>query len=411
MEDEKKVQCKKKVIKTVSLLLIVGASFSVGNLAFKHGIIIGKNRGDYKYALSIAEKYPEFTTLFEVRDDIEKLYDGEINSDLLAENATKAMTESLGDKYTVYMNKDEYNDYLYSGSGYHSGIGVYVRVNNENKVVVIGFVDGGTAKDADIQVGDVVKTVDGVEVGSDLDKAVSLISGKEGTSVKLGLDREGVGTVTTEVKRTKLETTSATGKMIADNIGYISLQNFNKNSSKQFSEELDKLSQSGMKGLVLDLRNNGGGYLDEAINIASEFIPKGKIVTYTIDKNKKKIFYKSTGEDVLDIPVTILVNEYSASASEVLTGALRDYDIAETVGVTTFGKGIVQEMFPLSQGAGGLKVTVSKYYSPKGKNINKVGIKPTYEVKLADGVTSKDYLTESDNQLEEALKVTQEKIK
>lgn len=411
MEDEKKGQCKKRVIKTVSLLLIVGASFTVGNLAFKHGIIIGKNRGDYKYALSIAEKYPEFTTLFEVRDDIEKLYDGEINSDLLAENATKAMTESLGDKYTVYMNKDEYNDYLYSGSGYHSGIGVYVRINDENKVVVIGFVDGGTAKDADIQVGDVVKTVDGVEVGSDLDKAVSLISGKEGTLVKLGLDREGVGTVTTEVKRTKLETTSATGKMIADNVGYISLQNFNKNSSKQFSEELDKLSQSGMKGLILDLRNNGGGYLDEAINIASEFIPKGKIITYTIDKNKKKIFYKSTGEDVLEVPVTILVNEYSASASEVLTGALRDYDIAETVGVTTFGKGIVQEMFPLSQGAGGLKVTVSKYYSPNGKNINKVGIEPTYEVKLADGVTSKDYLTESDNQLEEALKVTQEKIK
>lgn len=410
MEYDKKKKFKKRIIKGIALLIVIGTSFVVGNVAFRHGIIIGKNRSEYKYAMSMAEKYPEFITLFEVRNDIDKLYDGEIDSDLLVENATKAMTEALGDQYTVYMNKEEFGDYLSAGCGYHSGIGVYVKSDNE-KVVVIGFVDGGTAKDADVKIGDVIKAVDGVEVGKDLEKAVSLISGKEGTTVKLELEREGVGAVTTEVKRVKLETTSAAGKMVTDNIGYISLINFNSGSGAQFSEQLDKLSQEGMKGLIIDLRNNGGGYLTEAINIASEFIPKGKTVTYTIDKYDKKEVRESTGEDVLDIPVTILVNEYSASASEVVTGALRDYDIAETVGVTTFGKGVVQEVFQLEKGKGGLKVTVSKYYTPNGENINKKGIKPTYEVELSDGVTSKDYLTESDNQFAEAIKVTQEKIK
>lgn len=410
MEYDKKKKFKKRIIKGIALLIVIGTSFVVGNIAFRYGIIIGKNKSEYKYAVSMAEKYPEFVTLFEVRDDIDKLYDGEIDSDLLVENATKAMTEALGDKYTVYMNEKEYDTYLNSGSVYHSGIGVYVRLDND-KVVVIGFVDGGTAKEADVETGDVIKAVDGIEIGKDLDKAVSLISGKEGTTVKLELEREGVGDVTTEVKRVKLETTSAAGKMVTEDIGYISLINFNSGSSNQFSDQLDKLSQEGMKGLIIDLRNNGGGYLAEAINIVSEFIPKGKTVTYTIDKYDKKEVHNSTGEEILDIPVTILVNKYSASASEVVTGALRDYNIAETVGVTTFGKGVVQELIPLEESEGGLKVTVSKYYTPNGENINKKGIKPTYEVELSDGVTGKEYLTELDNQFEEAIKVTQEKIK
>lgn len=410
MEYDEKRKFKKRIIKGIALLIVIGTSFLVGNVAFRHGIIIGKNQSEYKYAMSMMEKYPEFTTLFEVRDDIEKLYDGEIDSDLLVDNATKAMTDALGDKYTVYMNEEEFKDYLDSASGYHSGIGVYVRLDND-KVVVIGFVDGGTAKEADIKIGDVIKAVDGVEVGKDLDKAVSLISGKEGTTVKLQLEREEVGDVTTEVKRVKLETTSAVGKMVTENIGYISLINFNSGSSNQFSDQLDKLSKEGMKGLIIDLRNNGGGYLTEAINIASEFIKEGKTVTYTIDKYDKKEVRESTGKEILDIPVTILVNEYSASASEVVTGALRDYSIAETVGVTTFGKGIVQELIPLEENNGGLKVTVSKYYTPNGENINKKGIKPTYDVELSNGVTSKDYLTELDNQFAEAIKVTQEKIK
>lgn len=410
MEYDKKKKFKKRILKGIALLIVIGTSFVVGNIAFRYGIIIGKNKSEYKYAVSMAEKYPEFVTLFEVRNDIDKLYDGEIDSDLLVENATKAMTEALGDKYTVYMNEKEYETYLNSGSVYHSGIGVYVRLDND-KVVVIGFVDGGTAKEADVETGDVIKAVDGIEIGKDLDKAVSLISGKEGTTVKLELEREGVGDVTTEVKRVKLETTSAAGKMVTEDIGYISLINFNSGSSNQFSDQLDKLSQEGMKGLIIDLRNNGGGYLAEAINIVSEFIPKGKTVTYTIDKYDKKEVHNSTGEEILDIPVTILVNKYSASASEVVTGALRDYNIAETVGVTTFGKGVVQELIPLEESEGGLKVTVSKYYTPNGENINKKGIKPTYEVELSDGVTGKEYLTELDNQFEEAIKVTQEKIK
>lgn len=401
---------KNKIIKAVFITALIFIGFILGNLAIRLGIIVGPDRDKYGYAVNMAKKYPEFTTLFEVRNDLELLYDGKIDDKKLAEEATKAMTNSLGDKYTIYMNSEEYEDYIQSNSGSFIGIGVYVSKVDDN-VVISGLIEGGSAKESGIKVGDIIKNVDGKEIGGDIDKAVSLITGKEEKVLSITIERENEGTLTLEVPRKKVETSSVEGEMVNDNIGYIRLKNFYKGSSNQFISKLSELSNNGMKGLILDLRDNGGGYLDEATNIASQFIKKGNTITYTIDKYNNKIVHKSNGKDVYNIPITILINGNSASASEVLTGALCDYGIAKTVGVTSYGKGIVQEVFPLSVGEGGLKVTVSKYYSPKGKNIHGKGIEPDYSLELSDELINNDYSKELDNQYQKAVEVISSQVK
>lgn len=392
------------------VLILMLLSFIAGNYVFRYGFIIGSNSSAYRNSVKMVNKFPEFNTLFEVRSDLDDLYNGKIDDTKLVENATKVMTDTLGDKYTVYMTKDEYKKYMNSSAGTYTGIGVYVTVSND-KVTISGLVAGGAAEKAGIKSGDVIEAVNSEKVGNDLNKTVSLITKKKNTTLTLSIEREGQGTINVDVTAGKIKTSSVEGKMVSDNIGYVRLMNFNKDCSKQFTKMLDDLFNDGMKGLVLDLRNNGGGYLDEAINIGSDFIPKDKTITYTIDKYKKKVVYNSKGTNVKDIPIVILTNGDTASASEVLTGALRDYKIATTVGETTFGKGIVQEIFPLSIGEGGLKVTVSKYYTPNGKNIHGIGIKADNEVKLSDKVSVLDFTTEADNQFQEALKEINERVK
>lgn len=409
-EDRIENKKKKKILKAVFITALIFISFILGNLAIRLGIVVGPNSDKYGYAINMAKKYPEFTTLFEVRNDIELLYDGKIDDKTLAESATKAMTDALGDQYTVYMNEDEYDKYMESNSGSFIGIGVYITLA-EDKVVVSGLIEGGSAEKAGIKAGDVIVSVDSEEVGNDINKAVSLITGKEQKVLNIVLERENEGTINVEVARAKIETISVEGEMVNDEVGYIRLKNFNKNSSNQFATKVDELVNSGMKGLILDLRGNGGGYLDEAVNIASQFIENGKTVTYTIDKYNNKIVHKSNGEVIHDIPITMLIDGNSASASEVLTGALRDYGIANTVGVTSFGKGIVQEVFPLTSGNGGLKVTVSKYYTPEGENIHGTGIKPDYYVEIPEDVSNQEYSRELDTQYQKALEVMNDKLK
>ena len=409
-KDIKEKKNSKLILKAVFITALILGAFVLGNLSIRLGLVIGSNCDDYAYAINMAQKYPEFTTLFEVRNDIEKLYDGEIDDKALAENATKSMTETLGDPYTVYMNSEEFEKYMESNSGSFIGIGVYITVVDD-KVTVSGLVEGGSAEKSGIKAGDIIQKVDGEDIGNDINKAVSLITGKEEKTLSITIERAEEGTFVVNVKRAKVETISVDGEMVSNDIGYIRLKNFNKNSSSQFSKKLDELTNSGMKGLVLDLRGNGGGYLDEAIKIASEFIPNGEIVTYTIDKYDNKIVHKSIGNSVHDIPITILIDGNSASASEVLTGALRDYGIAKTVGVTSFGKGIVQEIFPLNSGDGGLKVTVSKYYSPNGINIHGTGIIPDYNVEIPEEVLNSQYSKEIDTQYQKAIEVMNELIK
>lgn len=281
----------------------------------------------------------------------------------------------------------------------------------DEKVVVSSVIEGSPAEKVGIQAGDIIAYVDDEEIAGDSDKAVSMIKGTDKTSVKVTVLRNKEP-IDFDVTREQIKTSSVSGEMVSDNVGYIRLSTFDENVSKDFLNKLQEFKDKGMKGLIFDLRSNGGGYLTEAVNIASQFIPKGDTITYTIDKKDKKTVLSSKGGIEEDMPIVILTDGYTASASEVVTGALKDYNIAETVGTTTFGKGIVQLPFELKSGDGALKVTVSKYYTPNGDNIHKIGIAPDYEVKLTKEEASMNpYDKNKDPQFLKALEVINQKIK
>lgn len=399
----------KRIIKITVSLLVIAISFTAGNIVSGYGHNINTHIGLSSSQASNAE-VRQFATLFEVKHELEKNYDGDIDQDKLVEGAVKGMTASLQDPYTLYMTLDEYNKYMDSNSGEFMGIGVYIE-SKDNKVVVTSTIPGGPAEKAGIIAGDVIYSANGETLAGDTQKAVSIITGPEKATIKLVIIRNDSQEIDLDVDRDKVKSVSVASDMVNDKVGYIALSNFDLNVSKDFTSKLQELKDKGMKGLIIDLRNNGGGYLNEAVNIASQFIPKGDTITYTIDKYNKKAVLQSVGGIEEKIPVVILTNGNTASASEVVTGALKDYNIAQSVGTTTFGKGIVQLPYELPNKDGGLKVTVSKYYTPNGNNIHKIGIAPDYEVKLTeDQAKMNPYDRNKDPQFLKALEVIQNKI-
>lgn len=398
----------KKCILSGTAVIALAGAFGLGNLASAYGF--GYRAGELVTFSKYSNEVSKFATLFEVKEQLEGLYDGDIDEDAMVDGAIKGMTNALNDPYTVYMTTDEYSKYMESNSGEFKGIGVYMSVQDE-KVVISSVIEGSPAEKVGMQAGDIIAYVDDEQIGGDSDKAVSMIKGTDKSKVKVTVIRNNEP-IDFDVTREQIKTSSVSGEMVNDNVGYIRLSTFDENVSKDFLSKLQEFKDKGMKGLIFDLRSNGGGYLTEAVNIASQFIPKGDTITYTIDKYDKKTILQSKGGIEEDMPIVILTDGYTASASEVVTGALKDYNIAETVGTTTFGKGIVQLPFKLKSGDGALKVTVSKYYTPNGDNIHKKGIAPDYEVKLTkEEAAMNPYDKNKDPQFLKALDVINQKIK
>lgn len=312
--------------------------------------------------------------LFDYKDD--DLYNG----------ALKGMFANLGDPYTSYYPKDEFSKLMENLDGRYKGIGVTVSPSKEGLIKVVQVFENSPAKEAGMKAGDFIKSVEGnVFDASQLDKAVALIRGEPGTKVKIEVLRvsedkpEGElipmlverRDVTVDTVYTK--TLNISGKKI----GYLRLSAFDDITWDDFKEKYSKLKNSDIEGMVLDLRNNPGGALDVCLDIADTFLDEGVIVT-TEDKNGNVITEKSDSNKD-DIPMTVLINENSASASEILAGAFKDRGRAKIVGTKSFGKGIVQKLFPLENGAGA-KITISEYKTPNGNKINKIGVKPDIEV-------------------------------
>ena len=318
------------------------------------------------------------------------------------------MVNSLGDPYTVYMNKDEFKKFNEQNSGEYMGIGVYVGVKN-GKVTVISPIEGSPAEKAGIKSDDIIVAVNGQKVESDVEKATSLITGKKKEEITLTIQRGKDAPFDIKVMRDTVKTDSVKGEMIEKNIGYIQITSFNANVTNDFKKEIEALKAKGMKGMILDLRGNPGGYLSEAVGVASQFIPKGKLITYTVDKYDNKTEEVSKGGIAEGMPLVVLVDGGSASASEVVTGALRDYKVATIVGTNTFGKGIVQAPVQFNDGSA-LKVTISKYYTPNGENIHHKGIKPDEVVEFSKEVSSSNYSKDKDNQLKKALEIINKKV-
>lgn len=304
----------------------------------------------------------------------------------LYNGALKGMFANLGDPYTSYYPADEFTKLMENLDGRYKGIGVTVSASKEGTIKVIQVFEDSPAKEAGMKSGDIIKSVEGKEFdATELDKAVGLIRGEPGTKVKLEVIRisedkpEGEEIpMMVERRDVKVDTVFAENLSIGDkNIGYLRLSAFDDITWDDFKEKYSKLKNSDIDGLVLDLRNNPGGSLDVCLNIADTFLDEGVIVT-TEDKNGNVITEKSDS-DMDDIPMITLINENSASASEILAGAFKDRGRSKIIGKKSFGKGIVQKLFPLENGAGA-KITISEYKTPNGEKINKIGVKPDVEV-------------------------------
>ncbi len=341
-------------------------------------------------------------------EDIQKILDDnfyfEEDDQKKQDGIIKGYMEGLDDPYSVYYTKDEYAEFMEDTEGEYVGVGVQVSQANETKIItVVKVFDGSPAKEAGIEAQDVITKVDGEDVSDqELDAVVDKIRGVEGTDVTITVYRSSDGKDHDyTMKRKKVENPTVEYKMLSDNIGYISVSSFYEVTAKQFIDAVGDLNVQGMEGLIVDLRDNGGGLLDIAVEMLDFMLPEGKIV-YTEDKKGNIIdAYNSTDEQKFTKPLVLIVNGYSASASEIFAGAIKDYGIGTLVGTNTYGKGIVQRMFPLDDGSA-VKVTIAKYFTPKGNDIHKIGIKPDIEVEF-DSAKYKESNGEEDNQLDAAI--------
>lgn len=355
-------------------------------------LIIGGNTPDSQMQQKL--------TYLEQLIDSYYLYSEDVTEDMLEEGIYTGYINALGDPYSVYYDEEETKDLYESTSGEYSGIGVVFSQNMNTKVsTAVQVYKNSPAAQAGVKEGDILYKVNGRDVTSEeLSDVVTEIRGEEGTTVELTVMRgTDLEEVTIEVVRRKIEVETVNYEMKEENVGYIRVTEFDKVTYDQFADAIDELKSQGMKGLVVDLRSNPGGSLSTVVDMLDLLLPEG-LVVYTEDKNGKKEEYTSDAGQAYDGPLAVLVNGYSASASEIFAGAIQDYHAGTIVGTTSYGKGIVQQILPLSDGTC-VKLTVSEYFTPNGRNIHGVGIEPDVEIKYETDEEN----AEVDNQLDAAI--------
>ena len=344
-----------------------------------------------------------------LENSIDKYYYlDEVTDETLQNGVYKGMLESLGDPYSEYYTAEELNEILQQTEGVYYGIGAYVSLDTATGLPKIsGTMAGSPAEAADLRADDLIYEVDGTATyGLSLTEAVSMIKGPEDTDVTLTIVREGEADyMEVTLTRRRVEAPTVEMEMLEDGMAYIQVTEFDDVTVDQFADALATARGSGMKGLILDLRGNPGGSLDAVVEMAGMLLPEGLIV-YTEDKQGKRTEYTCDGKRQLEVPLVVLVDGNSASASEIMAGAIKDYGIGKLVGTTTFGKGIVQQIMPFRDGSA-VKLTISAYYTPKGNNIHGIGIEPDVECKF-DGEAYYASDDHPDNQLEKAKEVLTE---
>lgn len=342
-----------------------------------------------------------FTPFWESWDLLHGYYvDQPLDDEALLEGAIRGMISALGDPHTRYANPDEYQEEVESSAGEYEGIGAYVDVTGEY-VKISSVMPGSPAEEAQLRTGDLVIAVNGEDVtGIDPNVVLLDIRGPEGTSVKLTIRRGDEEPFDVDVERRRIETVSVEGEMLDDNIAYIAMSQFGDKTTQELRDTLDELMKNDPSGLIFDLRGNGGGWLTTAVDTASEFLPSGTLVLIEREGDGTETKYRThrRGGRALDVPMVVLIDEGSASASEIVTGALRCADRATVIGKTSYGKGSVQIQPELSNG-GAVSVTIARWYLPDNTLIHGVGIAPDIEVDY----TEEDYLNGTDPQLDAAI--------
>ncbi|MGO4987257.1 S41 family peptidase [Gallicola sp. Sow4_E12] len=391
-------------------------------IPFIGGMIVG-DRMDRAVSTNLPanqekESQRELPRMDELNKLIEENYLFDVDEKKVEESVYKGLFEGLGDPYSVYLNEEEYQSLMESTSGKYAGVGIVVSVSEDNFITVVSPIEGTPAAEAGIRTGDKIVQVDETSyTGKQMDDAVDKMRGEPNTDVILTISRpvkdkaDEVFDVT--LTRRIIQTHTVKSQILNGNIGYITINQFDENTYKEFSSEYEKVKSEGATGIILDLRNNPGGVLPITVQIADMLLPEGPIVKTVDKKGNEQI--ESSEASMEDQPMTVLVNQGSASASEILAGALKDYGRAVIIGETTFGKGIVQRIFPLSENVEtgpGVKLTISEYYTPKGTKIHGVGVEPDIKIELDKEITElgPDHL-DQDEQLQEAITNITERIR
>ena len=397
MEYEKR----QSIYKTIMLLILVAI------ISFITATVIAYNKfgAQQKTKYVVVGNNSTSDTFTRLKNVVDKYYLGEYDEEKMKTEAARGYIEGLGDDYSEYIPKEEYEEFYEDMVGSLVGIGIYFGKTMNDDILIIAPIENSAAEKAGIESGDIIKKVNDFEVTKDTtsDEVSQQIKGDVGTTITMEVLR-GEEIKTFEIMRENVKLHYVKTKMLEGNIGYIRLLSFDENTADEFKEKLEELISDGAKSLIIDLRNNGGGIVQEAIKIADYFLDKGTKIITIKDKNGGEQESIASQDKITDMKIKILVNEYTASASEILASALKENERAELIGIKTYGKGVIQSVFNLTDGSA-LKLTTNEYYTAGGNKLNKIGIEPNYEVKLPEDAYIFNVKEEQDTQLKKAIEL------
>ena len=332
---------------------------------------------------------------------INEHYIGDIDEQKIVDETIKGYVNGLDDEYSQYMTADEWDDYQANALGNYVGIGIYMAKDDSGNIVIVQPIEESPAEAEGLLSGDIIVEVDGESTQNmDASEVASKVKGEEGTKVNLKILRDDEYLIF-DVERKAIKVYHVKNEMLENNIGYIKLSTFDEGCSAEFENAFNELQEKGAKKLIIDLRDNTGGLVDEALEIADKIVPKGEKLLLTVDAKDNKETTIAEYEPIINMDIVVLVNEYSASASEILIGALKDNNEATIVGTKTYGKGVIQNVIPLVDGSV-LKLTTAEYFTPNETKINKIGIEPEIEVELIEEAKDEE---EIDEQLDKAIEL------
>lgn len=392
---------KQRIYKTIMLVVLVAVISFITATIMTYNKIGGETQTKYV----VVGNNSASDTLTRLKSVVEKYYLGEFDENKMKTEAAKAYIGGIGDEYSEYISKEEYEQFSTDVTGSLIGIGIYFGQTVDKEMIIIAPIENSVAEKAGILSGDIIKKVDDYVVTEDstTSEVSDHIKGEVGQKVKLEILRDGE-TKTFEMVRENVKLHYVKTKMLENKIGYMNLASFDEDTAEEFKTKLQELIKDGAKSLIIDLRNNGGGIVQEATEIANYFLEKGQKIISIKNKNGEEQITVAEKNRITDLPLVLLVNSQTASSSEILASALQDNGRAQIVGTKTFGKGVIQNIYRMSDGAA-LKLTTHEYYTANGNKINGLGIEPNHKVQLPNGVNIYSVPEDKDTQLDKAIEL------
>lgn len=388
-----------KIYKAVMLIILTAAITFIITSTVMYGKL-GKKEVQYITTSGIGKTFQLF------RNYISDKYIGEIDDEKMLESAIKGYIEGLGDEYSEYITKDEMKKYMEDAMGNYVGIGVYIAATSDtNQIIVLMPIKGSPAEEVGIISGDIITKVDGVEyTGEQLSEASNALKKEEGTKVQVEVLRNNE-ILNFEITRKSIKVNHIESEVLENNIGYMQISTFDEGCYEEFKQNWEELNSKNINSLIIDLRNNGGGIVDEALDIADMMVEKDKVLLITKGKKEKENETKAKTDKVINIPIIILINENTASSSEILSAAVKENNNnVKIVGTKSYGKGVIQTIYTLTDGSG-LKLTTNEYFTPNHNTINKIGITPDIEVEFPKEENLYTVEKKNDTQLQKAIEL------